>query len=477
MNTVVKPERDPSSITTNPFTSINHHTDSNLAKMTPPSLYSKFGPTSSASTSSIFHTRSRTNSGYPLLYSSLSSSYDAFFTDSVTGASFMAPYDDVHDNIDDGAEQERIVFDTNSTHDEHEQYRQQYQRQWSCEPGLSVPTILAGHLHPQPQYSPHQRQFSTHKIYHHEQPLPSLEHVHRQHTLQKIQVHEPAEDQWSKQGLHGNSYGAEDDDSDDKSEEDDEDEDEEEVSNDFEMHQDLEDATTHSIDTSGSVSTHLSLPSLASASSLSTTLSGSSSSSNRPPSLQAHAPAHEGTQHHSTNFISESQFLHLADEYLMSLSPKKREKALLSNAMYQKILMVLLQPKNTQVSTAQFRFWAKKMFTLSTTATHHLVCHGGKPVATKECLYDVLVYCHRKSAHGGRDKTSAEVKKGDAEGGYFGRDQKTINIVPLVYITGPPTLLLGTQGTHSPLCQTLPALPQPAKQSPETGRIRHTIHL
>ncbi|KAF9579377.1 hypothetical protein BGW38_004395 [Lunasporangiospora selenospora] len=79
--------------------------------------------------------------------------------------------------------------------------------------------------------------------------------------------------------------------------------------------------------------------------------------------------------------------------------------------MYQKILMVLIQPKNTQVSTAQFRFWAKKMFTLSTTPTYHVVCHSGKPVATKECLYDVLVYCHRKSSHGGRDKTSAEVRQ------------------------------------------------------------------
>jgi hypothetical protein len=110
-----------------------------------------------------------------------------------------------------------------------------------------------------------------------------------------------------------------------------------------------------------------------------------------------------------SNFISEEDFLMLAEDYLMSLSPKKREKALLTNSMYQKILKVLFQPKNTQVSTAQFRFWAKKMFTLSTTETHHVVCHGGKPVATKECLYDVLVYCHRKSSHGGRDKTSAEV--------------------------------------------------------------------
>ncbi|KAF9977507.1 hypothetical protein BGZ73_005778 [Actinomortierella ambigua] len=124
------------------------------------------------------------------------------------------------------------------------------------------------------------------------------------------------------------------------------------------------------------------------------------------PQTQLHTPQQET---YSASFMSEREFLQLIDDYLLSLSPKKREKALLSNAMYQKILMVLLQPKNTQVSTAQFRFWAKKMFTLSTTPTHHIVCHGGKPVATKECLYDVLVYCHRKSAHGGRDKTSAEV--------------------------------------------------------------------
>ncbi|KAF9190809.1 hypothetical protein BGZ51_008211 [Haplosporangium sp. Z 767] len=122
----------------------------------------------------------------------------------------------------------------------------------------------------------------------------------------------------------------------------------------------------------------------------------------RPPrSLSSH-------EIHSSNVISEEEFVVLTDEYLMSLSPKKREKALLTDVMYQKILTVLLQPKNTHISTAQFRFWVKKMFTLTTTGTYHTVCHGGKPVATKECLYDVLVYCHRKRSHGGRDKTSAE---------------------------------------------------------------------
>ncbi|KAG0260232.1 hypothetical protein BG011_002063 [Mortierella polycephala] len=143
---------------------------------------------------------------------------------------------------------------------------------------------------------------------------------------------------------------------------------------------------------------------------------------------------------HSSNFISEEEFAVLVDEYLMSLSPKKREKALLTNTMYQKILMVLLQPKNTHVSTAQFRFWVKKMFTLTTTRTHHIVCHGGNPVATKECLYDVLVYCHRKRSHGGRDKTSAET--------FF----------IFAALTGTATLLLGTQRAHRPLREALSAL-------------------
>lgn len=144
---------------------------------------------------------------------------------------------------------------------------------------------------------------------------------------------------------------------------------------------------------------------------LSTSPPTSISSSSSLASSSSSSAAVAAAAHCSSNFITEQQFLLLAEDYLLSLSPKKREKALLSNAMYQKILMVLIQPKNTQVSTAQFRFWAKKMFTLSTTPTHHVVCHGGKPVATKECLYDVLVYCHRKSSHGGRDKTSAEVRR------------------------------------------------------------------
>ena len=73
---------------------------------------------------------------------------------------------------------------------------------------------------------------------------------------------------------------------------------------------------------------------------------------------------------------------------------------------YDMILQVLKDPRNTAVSTAQFRFWVKKMFQLS---PRQAVCHDRKPVAMREQIYGILVRAHRESHHGGRDKTSALV--------------------------------------------------------------------
>jgi len=70
------------------------------------------------------------------------------------------------------------------------------------------------------------------------------------------------------------------------------------------------------------------------------------------------------------------------------------------------ILQVLKDPRNTAVSTAQFRFWVKKMFQLP---SRQIVCHDGKPVAMREQIYGILVRAHREAHHGGRDKTSALV--------------------------------------------------------------------
>ncbi|KAG1340882.1 hypothetical protein G6F62_005265 [Rhizopus arrhizus] len=104
------------------------------------------------------------------------------------------------------------------------------------------------------------------------------------------------------------------------------------------------------------------------------------------------------------------QFEDIINSYLNTLSPKKRDKALVDQQRYAQIQHVLRDPRNTSISTAQFRFWVKKMFQFQI-GTCDVVCHDNKPVATKEHIYDILVKAHREAHHGGRDKTSAIVRK------------------------------------------------------------------
>ncbi|ORZ14154.1 hypothetical protein BCR42DRAFT_439081 [Absidia repens] len=72
--------------------------------------------------------------------------------------------------------------------------------------------------------------------------------------------------------------------------------------------------------------------------------------------------------------------------------------------------LILRDPRNTAISTAQFRFWVKKMFQLQL-GNMDIICHDNKPVAIKEHIYDILVRAHREAHHGGRDKTSALVRR------------------------------------------------------------------
>lgn len=102
------------------------------------------------------------------------------------------------------------------------------------------------------------------------------------------------------------------------------------------------------------------------------------------------------------------EFQGIINDYLANLSPKKRDKALVDHARYCLIQEVLKNPRNTSISTAQFRFWVKKMFQLQP-GSYDLVCHDNKPVAMREQIYDILVSAHKEAHHGGRDKTSAIV--------------------------------------------------------------------
>ncbi|KAH9886980.1 hypothetical protein C8Q73DRAFT_267204 [Cubamyces lactineus] len=115
-------------------------------------------------------------------------------------------------------------------------------------------------------------------------------------------------------------------------------------------------------------------------------------------------------------------------DYLGSLDRRKKGKALISRETFDKIWFVLHNPDVPKVETPQFRWWVRKMFRLEerfTTPslprqfggptdqdlTSFVVIHGGKEVAVKEDIYDILCECHQRVDHGGRDRTAAELRE------------------------------------------------------------------
>ncbi|KAJ3480605.1 hypothetical protein NLJ89_g12269 [Agrocybe chaxingu] len=72
-------------------------------------------------------------------------------------------------------------------------------------------------------------------------------------------------------------------------------------------------------------------------------------------------------------FPTYAQYKQVENTYIQSLTPRRQGKALISQALFDRIWDVLHQP-DAPGETAQFRFWARKMFTLSKT---HRVTLGG----------------------------------------------------------------------------------------------------
>lgn len=118
---------------------------------------------------------------------------------------------------------------------------------------------------------------------------------------------------------------------------------------------------------------------------------------------------YDHVMHEYQQFPSSEEFNAIVNDYLQNLSSKKRDKALVDSHRYKLILQVLKDPRNTAISTAQFRFWVKKMFRLFSSEYMEFVCHDDKPVATREDIYGILILAHKEAHHGGRDKTSALV--------------------------------------------------------------------
>jgi hypothetical protein len=112
-------------------------------------------------------------------------------------------------------------------------------------------------------------------------------------------------------------------------------------------------------------------------------------------------------------FPTYAEYQSAESAYLFSLSHTKRRKALITQEMFDDIWDALHYPY-VRIVDAQFRFWVRKMFTLTNSGhdgTFPVVLHQDKPVAVREQLYEVLCYCHALALHGGRDKTCAAVRR------------------------------------------------------------------
>ncbi|KAE8147953.1 hypothetical protein BDV25DRAFT_168777 [Aspergillus avenaceus] len=118
-------------------------------------------------------------------------------------------------------------------------------------------------------------------------------------------------------------------------------------------------------------------------------------------------------------FPNVREFDQLMKSYVDDLSVKKQDKALIHAKRARNIRAVLLDPKDTTVESAQFRcqyalvteLITPHADTLMTTKCTKMICHEGKPVAIREKLFKILTRAHQQCQHGGRDKTSAQVRQ------------------------------------------------------------------
>ncbi|KNZ44400.1 hypothetical protein VP01_91g7 [Puccinia sorghi] len=110
-------------------------------------------------------------------------------------------------------------------------------------------------------------------------------------------------------------------------------------------------------------------------------------------------------------FPSRAQHDWCVGQYLGEMCEKKRGKALIDKNLYDRILAVCFDDSNKKTETAQFRWWVRRTFKLYSEPHGHYLMHENRPIAVKEQIYDILVYAHAECGHGGRDKTSAAVRR------------------------------------------------------------------
>ncbi|THH08827.1 hypothetical protein EW145_g2439 [Phellinidium pouzarii] len=121
--------------------------------------------------------------------------------------------------------------------------------------------------------------------------------------------------------------------------------------------------------------------------------------------LRTASPIDEDNLQDKEGMPTRAEWEAVMESYLLGLHPSKREKALITHYMHGLIYRTLVDPDATRLGTPQFRFWARKMFQLVQDGDVLAITNGGRPVAVKENIYDILSMCHAESGHAGRDKT------------------------------------------------------------------------
>jgi hypothetical protein len=140
-----------------------------------------------------------------------------------------------------------------------------------------------------------------------------------------------------------------------------------------------------------------------------------------PNSMLEMPPDHPSHIREPVGFPTLAEYKRVEAAFVSSLHPTKREKALISQEMFDNIWDILQDP-NSREQTPQFRWWVRKMFTLSTNtvssgswqssmAEPPVVLHENRPLATVGQLYQLLCYCHARADHGGRDRTLVIVRQ------------------------------------------------------------------
>ncbi|KAH0579897.1 hypothetical protein H2248_002722 [Termitomyces sp. 'cryptogamus'] len=128
-------------------------------------------------------------------------------------------------------------------------------------------------------------------------------------------------------------------------------------------------------------------------------------------------------------FPTYEQYKEIETTYLKTLPSSRRDKALISQALFDRIWAVL-HSYDVTIESPQFRFWVRKKFTLGKlkkstdpvdddfegtpepeTKPQTVLLHDQNLVAVQEQIYDILCYGHGISNHAGRDKTCSSIRE------------------------------------------------------------------